>query len=441
MHPEFSETEAPESKPLSLSAEVESSNVQSASEAVGRSRGLAGSRGILLGIGIGAAIALIGVQLTKPPANPTPTATSAETIASQTVTVSRAQATPVEQTLQATGTVQAFDLLPIAPQVSGLQIRQVLVEEGNRIQAGQVLAVLDDTVLQAQIQQAQAQVESAQAAVQQRRAALSQAVANRDEAQRNFERYRSLAEAGAISQQELDARRTTATTAQEAVGVAQADIGSAEANVRSTQAEVQRLRSQLEQTSVRSPAAGLIAERNARVGNVASTSDPLFSLIRDDRLELQVQVPETQLPQVRLGAPVQITSDADRRIQVQGRVREIAPLVNAENRQATVKIDLPESEFLRPGMFLKANIVTERSQGLTIPADAVIAKANGESIVYVLTTDNLAEERVLELGTRIPDDGSGEARIEVLSGLQSGDRVIVSGAGYVQDGDRVEVVQ
>jgi HlyD family secretion protein len=408
---------------------------------------LSGSRGLMIGVGIGVAIAVVGLRLLPQASTPsaeTPTP-APEAAASQTVTTSRVQEVPIDQTLKATGTVAAVDLLPVAPQAPGLQVQQVLAAEGDRVQAGQALAVLDDSVLQAQIAQAEAQVEAARAAVQQRRAALSQAEANRNDAQRNLERYRMLATEGAISQETLDARSTAAITAQESVGLAQADIASAEANVRSATASVDQLRSQLGQTVVRAPASGIIAERSAQVGDVSATSQPLFSIIRNDLLELEVKVPQTDLAQVNVGAPVQITSTSDSQIQLQGRVREIMPLVDAETREATVKIDLPASSLLRPGMFLTAEIVTAQQRGFAVPAAAVMAQGS-ESFVYVLTADNVAEQRSVELGARLPaseSDGADfdAALVEIRSGLDLGDRVVVRGAGYVQPGDRVRVVE
>lgn len=402
---------------------------------------LSGSRGVLVGVGLGAVLTFVGLQFVQPTADesaPAPAAT--EPIASQTVTASQVQEIAINQTLSATGTVAAIDLLPIAPRASGLQVQQVLVEEGDPVQAGQTLAVLDDAVLQAQIRQAEAQIESAQAGVRQRQAALAQAQASQAEAQRNLNRYQSLANEGAISRETLDARATAAATAQESVSLAQADIANAEASVRSAEANLAQLRSQLDQTAVVAPASGIIAEKIARVGNVSSASDPLFTLIRDDLLELQVRVPQTDLAQVRVGAPVRITSSSDRRIQLEGRVREIAPLVDANTREATVKISLPSSTLLRPGMFLSAAIVTEQGRGFAIPAEAVITEGNDASFVYVLDANNVAERRQIEVGTRVLQS-TNEAKVEVLSGLNAGDRIVVKGAGYVQDGDRVRVAE
>jgi HlyD family secretion protein len=220
--------------------------------------------------------------------------------------------------------------------------------------------------------------------------------------------------------------------------VAQADIASAEADVQSKQAQIQQLQTQIEQTLVRAPNSGVIAEQVARVGNVTG-SDKLFSLIRNGVLELQAKVPETELPQIKIGAIAQITSDADGRIHLQGRVREIAPLVDAQSRQATVKIDLPASDLLRSGMFLKAAIAIQSSQSLTVPAATVLPQSDGQSIVYVLKGDTVHAQPI-EVGIRQNSTDPNQAKISIQSGLNPGDRVVMAGAGYVKDGDRVTVV-
>lgn len=401
---------------------------------------LGGWRGLAIGLGLGAAIATVIPYLAPHTSSPTPTTSPAATATAQTVSIASAEMTNVTQTLDVTGSVAAFDMLPILAEASGLQIQQVLVDEGQQVTAGQVLAVLDSSVLQAQLHQAQADVVSAEAVVRQKQAILGQEKATQAQAESDLRRYQDLAQSGAISQKDLDAYVTAAKTAQEAVNVAQANIASAEADVQSKVSQVQRLQTQIQQTLVRAPADGVIAERVARVGNVTGT-DKLFSLIRHNDLELQAKVPESELPKIHAGALARITSDADDRLNVQGRVREIAPLVDPKTRQATIKIDLPNSSILRSGMFLKAAITVRTAAALTVPAAAVLPQSEGQSIVYVLQEDGTAHAKPVQIGTRQNSTDPDKARVVITSGLTAGDRVVVAGAGYVKDGDRVTVVQ
>lgn len=543
---------------------------------------------LIVGIGIGVAIAIVGMQLLNKPQEDSAQnssgvaaeAPNAQPAANQTVTVAIAESARVERSLNATGTVQAYDLLPVLPQASGLQIKQVLVDEGEVVKAGQVLAILDDAVERSQITEAEAQIDSArstladrqaaiaiaeaavsqalatqseaeaavataiaakaevvagegqvqaalseaqsevsqavaakaeaEAGLEQTRASLAQAQAELAQAERERDRYQQLAEAGAVSTQELETRSTTAENARERVRVAQANIKSAEARIasseaniasmrsrvvsansnieiaqarvqsaesgvssaqarlesavanvqiarsqldsarananssaaslRSTQARAQQVETQQERTVVRAPKAGIIAERVARVGDVTSTKQ-LFSIIANGQLELQVKIPETQLSQIQIGAPVQVTSDADTRINVAGTVREIAPLVDEESRQATVKVSLPSDSILRPGMFLKAAITTSAAQAITIPGKAVLPQADGEAIVYRLVGEDIVQAQPVEVGevaSGSPTDLSS-TRVEITSGLSLGDRVVVEGAAYLKDGDRIRI--
>lgn len=413
------------------------------SDAETRTGWFSGKVGLLMGLGIGLAlgVGVVGGRLASPPSDASPESTPTEaTVAAQSVTVAPVEATQVERTLDTTGTIMAYDLLPILPRVTGLQIQQVRVDEGDRVTVGQVMAVLDRSVLDAQLNEARAQLESAQARVRQQEAALAQARARSAEAQTQLQRYAGLSQEGAISQEALDTRSTAAATAQEEVRVAEANVNSARSEVQSQQARIQQIQTQLDQTLVKAPANGLVAERMARVGNVTSSSEALFSIIRDRLLELQVKIPETQLPQVRVGSPVQITSDADPRIQIQGQVRDIAPLVDPETREALIKIDLPTSDLLRPGMFLQAGLVTSVASSLTVAADAVLPQPDGTAWVYRVVEGDRVEAVTVELGELLDSSDPSQSRVEIREGLSAGDQVVVAGAGYLRDGDRINVV-
>jgi len=399
--------------------------------------GLVGWPGLLIGIGLGIAIAAGGVRLFSRPATKflVGAQQSKSQSLGQSVTVAPVETTLITHTINVTGTVSARDdLIPILPQTTGLQIKQVLVKEGEVVQAGQVMAVLDKSVLQTQIDQAQAQLQSAQAVVGQRQAARAQAQATLNEAQQELRRYQILANQGAISRQDLDTRATSVATDQQAVRVAEANINGAQADVRNNLAKVEQLRTQLAQTVVRAPVNGVVAEKIARIGDVTSGTQKLFSIIRNGLLEVDAQVPATQLPQVRINSRALITSTTDSRIRLQGRVREIAPLVDPQSRQAKVKIDIPPTQLLRPGLFVQAAITTNTTTGLTIPAQSVVTPSTGIPVVF-LSGKGIVRAQSVKVGEIVKGD-----QVEVKQGLGVGDRVVVAGAGYLKDGDRVHVM-
>ena len=392
---------------------------------------------LLVGTGLGIGLTGLGMTImNRPTTKPAVTPQSVNLAPSMSVTIAPAELTPVARTLSVTGTVNARDLIPVLPQATSLQIKQILVDEGDSVKSGQTLAVLDSSVLQTQIAQAKAEVESNRAVVRQRQASLAQSRATLAEANSNYQRYKGLADAGAISRQELETRSTTATTAREAISVAQANIASAEADVRISIARVQQQQTQLNQTIVRAPASGIIAEQTAQVGDVANSTQKIFSIIQNGSLELQAKVPATNLNQVKINSPVVVTSDADSRLRLQGNVREIAPLVDPQSREATVRIDLPATALLRPGMFASGAITIANVPGIAIPAKAVLPQSDGSAIAFVLTDGDIVRSQKITVGEVI-----GKNNVEIVNGLKIGDRVVVAGAGYLKDGDKVQVVQ
>ncbi len=462
----------------------------------GLSSALAGSRGLLLGVGLGAAIAVGAMTLTRP-SKPTAAETSAATAApaGQSVSVSTTQQTMVPQTISTTGTIDSRDWAQVMPQATGLQIQRILVNEGDVVQAGQVIAELDKSVLQDQLNEARSQLNSAQSkvtaaqaqvtaarsqltsaqaqqaaaqsVVQQRQAVLSQQKALLSEAEHNLVRYQALQQQGVISQQDLEARSTTATTARESVSVAQSNIASAQADVSRAQAgvgqaqagigqaaagvsqaqadvesarnRIQQLETKTRQTVVRAAASGILTKKHptdqrdvAKVGELTGTN-PLFYILPDGSLELSARVPENLLAQVKVGATAQLSSPSDARIKLTGKVREITPVLNGQGLPI-VKIQLNSSQHLKPGMLLKANIVVQQSREVTVPQKAVVMQADGRQVVFVVDAAQVAHAKPVDLGDIVQDQAV------IKTGLEPGAQVVVQGAGFVKDGDRVTIV-
>jgi RND family efflux transporter MFP subunit len=189
---------------------------------------------------------------------------------------------------------------------------------------------------------------------------------------------------------------------------------------------------QLKNTRVISPVRGKIVKRNAKLGDITSSQTPLFEIIEDNRLELQLKVPENQLKTIRIGQSVAIYSDSDNRIKLEGQIREIYPTVDANSRQALIKVSLPGDTSLKPGMFLEGAIITKTATSKTIPMEAVLPQADGTSLVYVLQADNTVRSQRVKIGEIMADQ-----RVEILEGLNPGDQVIVKGGTSLKDGDAV----
>jgi RND family efflux transporter MFP subunit len=330
---------------------------------------------------------------------------------------------------------------------------------------------------QARLDQAQARLKQAQASIprqiDQAQAQVSSAQARLNLAENRYKSYESLVEQGAVTrdrfneasseyssaqanlseaQQRLQQARNTnnpeidqlAASVREAeqqlqqlrAGSRQEVITQAEAQLAQAKGQQQAITAQLGNTKIVAPASGKVAERNARVGDVTSPSQPLFRIIDKGRLELLLKVPETDLPQIRPGQSVKITSDKDSKLSFEGKVREIAPVVEEQSRDAIVKVDLPATESLKPGMFLEGLITTSSASGLTVPAKAVLRQADRSAIVYKLQADGTVKAQPVQQEEIMSGD-----RIEIKSGLAAGDRIVVKGAPYLKEGDKVEVVK
>ena len=367
------------------------------------------------------------------------------------VTVTEVSSNLVSRSLNASGTVEAYELIPVMSQATGLQIQEILVDEGDYVKQGQVLARLNSEALEAEYLQAQGTLAQAEAGL-----AEMEAGTRREEIARAQERVNSLAAdvARAQSDLELVTKRVSRNEALEVEGavardlldeiyneerVNQANLQQAEAKLAEgkqelaqlktgerpevilaaraellqAQGQLQLIKSQLEDATVTAPASGIIAERNATLGELTSSSDNLFTIIENGRLELRLDVPETSITQIQPQQKVQIISQYNNQSLI-GTVREIEPIIDPESRQATVNIDLPSQVNLKPGMFLRAKINTATTQG-----KAVSVKAQS-----VILGEILADEKV-----------------EVIEGLETGDRIVVKGSAYLKDGDLVSFEQ
>jgi multidrug efflux pump subunit AcrA (membrane-fusion protein) len=446
---------------------------------------LSGPRGLLLGLGLGVVVTLgasFALGSRKPAAQPAVAAAeqpagavgSPQTPAGaeQPVTIATAEVASVSRTIEASGTIEARELVPVQPTSTGLRVLQILADEGQVVRQGQPLATVDDSLLRTQLVQARAEALEAEAAlaklragsrpeeIAQAREAARQAAAGVERARADLalsrvrvDRNQSLANEGAISRDRLDEVLTRARSDEAALEQARARLAEAQQRYRQvasgnrrediTQAEARFLQArgrmrqiveQLKNTRVLAPAPGVVVKRNVTVGDVTANNQPLFQIAAVGKLELHLKVPETQLRTIRPGQPVQAIIDATKRV-VNGRVREIDPVVDPQSRQATVKVELAPAPDLRKGMFLRAAIGVSAGRGLAIPAKALLPQPDGTAIAYRLNPDNTVTARRIEVG-KVMADG----RVEVRSGIEPGQGVVVKGAPYLKDGDRVRVM-
>ncbi|MEN3976765.1 efflux RND transporter periplasmic adaptor subunit [Emcibacter sp. SYSU 3D8] len=317
-----------------------------------------------------------------------------------TITTATVKARPLARTIAVMGTVVAWEEMPVGAEVGGLAITEVLVEEGDEVKRGQVLARLNDSVLRAQLAQHEANIAAARATL--------------TEAQANLRRAEDLLPKGHISGQTADARRAAAGTAAAQLTVAQA-------------ARDETL-AKLNQTRITSPDDGYISARSAVIGQIVSSGTELFRVVRDSRLELDAQIPETTLASLSPGLTVQVSADG---LPVtSGTIRSIAPSVDTRSRLGLAHIALPPKAGFRPGMFAQASIALEQGTALLVPSSAVVYR-DGVSGVFVMSKNQEVSFRPVATGDRVG------AFVEVSKGVAAGDEVALKGAGFLEDGDKV----
>jgi HlyD family secretion protein len=316
------------------------------------------------------------------------------------------QATQWPRLLSANGNIAAWQEAVIGAEISNYRLTEVLVNVGDRVVKGQLLArIADDNV-------------AADLALS--TAGVSEAEANLAEARFNAERARRLRAAGFYSPQQ----------AQQSESAEQA----AQARLQAARARRQTDALRMAQTQVRAPDAGVISARTATVGSLTQQGQELFRLIRGGRLEWRAEVTGAELGRLRPGVAAAITTTSG--AVVIGRVRALAPTVDPATRNALVYVDLPgdaTDKGARAGTFARGQFELGDAPALTLPQSAVVLR-DGFSYVFRLVDNDKVLQTKVETGRRLG------GRVEILAGLDDKANVVASGAGFLADGDTVRVV-
>jgi len=319
-----------------------------------------------------------------------------------TVTVIQPELQNWKQNFTANGNIAAWQEVVIGSELSGQRITKVNVNVGDSVQRGQVLAEINSESIRAELATAKANYAEAKAVLA--------------DASINNQRIQQLKNTGAISQQEATKYLTSQSTAQARLDAAKAQIDS------------NQLR--LTQTQVIAPDHGVISARTATVGSLAQTGQELFRLIRDNRLEWRAEVTSTDLYKLKKGMTAHITSPDPSRSAVSGSVRMIAPVIDPQTRYGLVYVDIPTTDAVRMGMFVKGEFDLGEKPALTVPQTAVLLR-DGFSYVFIVNKDNRVTQQKVTLGRRLND------RVEIVD-LAANTQLVASGTGFLSDGDLIK---
>ncbi|CDX28452.1 RND family efflux transporter MFP subunit (modular protein) [Mesorhizobium plurifarium] len=335
-------------------------------------------------------------------AAPVPATQAPVSSATLTVSVEKVASETVTSSISATGTVAAWQEATIGAEESGLRLTEVLVAESDHVKAGDVVARLDDSLLKAQLAE--------------QKAAVAQAQATLDSALSAAARADKLLASNAVSAETAEEKATAVKTGK--AGVDQAEAAAA------------RLQAQLGRTTIRAPFDGIVSSKPAVTGSIVQAGTELMKIVRDGRLEVGVLVPEKDLAAISAGQPANIVDASGRAFS--GSVSRIAETVNSTTRLATVYVAVGDGSGLKPGMFARVMIETAASRQLTV-AETALVWHDGKPAVFVVDDQGKVSTHPVATGTR------QNGRVAIESGLSEGDRVVVAGAGFLNDGNLVRV--
>jgi HlyD family secretion protein len=352
------------------------------------------------GLLIAMVIALVAWRLTQALAKP-------EVVASAIPTVSVAQigVSTVPSTISIIGTIGARYDMPIGVEGDGGRVTAVYVEAGDHVKQGQVLAHLNNSVLEPQVTNLEA--------------ALDQARADADLAAAEYQRAVAVGSSGALSAEETQKRKSTAVTAAAHVKVAVAMLEEGKAR--------------LARADVRAPANGIILTRSVEVGQTAMPGgDALFRLSKDGETELRGQVAEQDLPLLKVGQLVDVKLTGSSKI-YQGRIRLLGAVIDPATRLGTAKVSLTADPNLRPGAFARAEVTVSNAERAVLPQTAVL---NDDKGTYVLIVN--AQGKIERRAVRVT--GMVSSGVTVAEGIDPKDQIVTTAGAFLQEGETVKPV-
>jgi RND family efflux transporter MFP subunit len=336
------------------------------------------------------------------------------------------------------GTLAAHERATVSTKVPG-RLQILSVDLGSRVSKGQVLAQIAPTDYELRVQQAQAALAEARARIglaegeedrvdPQQTGTVRQAAAVLEEARQNRERSARLASEGLIAQAERDASEAAYKVAESRYQDALDEIRGRSATAGQRRVDLAVAAQQLADTSVRAPFSGVVELKRANVGEYMAAGAPLLDLVSIDPLRFRAEVPERDAGSVRAGQSVRVSAEGVDR-EYEGAISRLSPTISERNRVLVVEADIPNDGGLRPGTFVRAQIVTNATtRGITIPNRALVTFAGIQKVFLV--KDGKALEKAVTAGRRTDE------WTEIASGLTAGDEVVID-PGNLRSGEAV----
>ncbi len=306
----------------------------------------------------------------------------------------------------------------VVPRLAG-RIESVNVKMGDRVTHGQVVAEMDDRDVREQMAQAEANLEVNKATVRTRQS-------DSKSAEVTLQRQKTMFSAGLTSKQNLDDADARYSSA-----LAQLDVASAQAS--QTQARIEELKVTLSNTKIISPVDGFVSRRNLDPGAFAGTNSPVLSVVAINTVRMVASLVEKDFRRIQPGLEAIVEVDAFPGEKFAGKVSRVSPVFDAATRTASMEIEIPNPGYrLKPGMYARVALTADRQpDALTVPRNAIV-DLEGQRGVFVIE-QQVAHFRPVRTGMQ---DGD---RVQIVQGIDEGQRVVTTGALAIKDGDRVQL--
>lgn len=318
--------------------------------------------------------------------------------------------------MQENGTIEAVEQVTVKSKVSG-RLEQMLVHQGDRVEAGQTVALVEHKSIQARLESAKADLVVSQAQLAQAKVTLA-------DAQKEADRYEKLFKDGYCTEQQLTQRRTTLRTAQAGLAVSQA-------NIAKNKASIGEIMVDLDEATIKAPIAGVISDDFSHTpGEMINTDTLIVEVVGMDRLYARVNVAEQYAHRISKGMKVFISLLGDKKGPYEGSVWRIQPTVDTATRTTRVDALANDSSAMRPGMFATVFFAEEKMENpVVLPADAV-KRSNGDHFIWLKIGDK-ATRLIVKPGLK----NGNETAIEDV--IPEGARIIITGGDNLKDGDLV----
>lgn len=362
--------------------------------------------------------------------------TEPDSAAAPTVAAAKVRRADLTRVLAVTAEFRPYQEIEVHAKVAGY-VKRIYVDVGDHIKAGQLIAILEIPELQDEVQTAEASVSKSQEEIRRAQADLERAQSAHEVAHVAYSRLADVSKTrpGLVAQQEIDDALGRDRVAEAQVATAKASLSAAEQQLRVAQADREKVRTLFAYAQIKAPFAGVVTKRYADTGSMIQTgissqtqSMPLVTLAQENLLRLVIPVPESAVSKIRSGSPVEVSVSTLGK-KFQGKVARFADQVDMATRTMHTEVDVPNpTGELVPGMYANASLVlNDERSALSVPVQALTRTEDNVSVLLI-DKQNKLEERIVRIGIETAD------QVEILSGLNENDLVVVGSRSQLQQG-------